>query len=72
MDNQSKGLLATCKEATRLSSEALDRELSLAERTRLRLHLMICKACTNVHGQLGLMRKAMRNLPLDSDADETK
>lgn len=67
MDNQSKGLLATCREATRLSSEALDRELSLSERTRLRLHLMICKACTNMQGQLGLMRKAMRNLPLDDD-----
>ncbi len=67
MDNPPNGLMATCREATRLSSEALDRELSLSERTRLRLHLMICKACTNMQGQLGLMRQAMRNLPLDDD-----
>lgn len=67
MDNQSKGLLATCKEATRLLSEGMDRHLTLGERTRLRLHLMICKACTNTNVQLDFMRKAMRKLPLKDD-----
>ena len=36
----------TCKEATGLISQALDRQLSRWERLILRLHLLICDACS--------------------------
>jgi hypothetical protein len=57
------GLKPTCKEVHRLVSEGMDRELSVVERTRVRLHLVVCEACTRFNGQMDLLRKAMRNFP---------
>jgi hypothetical protein len=48
-------------------SEGLDRDLSLFERLRLRLHLGICDACTNFKGQMLLLRQAMRKLSVPDD-----
>jgi hypothetical protein len=70
MRNVLKGLKPTCREVHRLSSEALDRELSLIERARLRLHLFVCLACSNTHAQMGLMRQAMRHLPLGDESEQ--
>lgn len=56
------GLKASCKEVHRLTSEGLDRELSLAERARVRMHLMVCVACRNFDSQMQLIRQAMRRL----------
>ena len=47
-----------CKEAARLISEGLDRELGLAQRTALRLHLAVCEACTRVAAQYAFLRLA--------------
>ncbi|MCG2585257.1 zf-HC2 domain-containing protein [Massilia sp. TS11] len=58
-----EGVKITCKDAHRLVSEGLDRELSLLERTRLRLHLLACGACSRFNGQMDLLRQAMRRLP---------
>lgn len=55
-------LMITCKQAHQMVSEGLDRQLGLAERTRLRLHLRLCDACTNFNGQMQLLRLAMRRL----------
>ena len=49
-----------CKEATRLLSRLQDERLSLAERCKLRLHLLACEACTRFEHQLELVREAMR------------
>jgi predicted anti-sigma-YlaC factor YlaD len=54
----------TCKEVHRLVSEGLDRDLSLAERARMRAHLLICHACRNFNGQMALMRRAMRSMEI--------
>lgn len=56
------GFKLTCKEAHRLTSEALDRDLSLMERTRLRAHAMLCDGCHNFNGQMQLIRQSMRQL----------
>jgi putative zinc finger protein len=48
----------TCKEAARLISDGLDRKLSLAQRTALRLHLAVCEACTRVAAQYAFLRRA--------------
>ena len=58
-------LLPNCKEVHRLVSEGMDRELSMGERSRVQIHLVICKACTRFNGQMALLRKAMRSVPPD-------
>ena len=57
------GIKPTCREVHRLVSEGMDRELSLVERTRMKLHLMVCEACTRFNGQMDLLRRAMRQGP---------
>lgn len=61
-------LKPTCREVHRLVSEGMDRELTLVERMRMRLHLVVCDACTRFNGQMGLLRAAMRSFPPDLDA----
>ena len=72
MANQQDGLKPTCREVHRLVSEGMDRELSLVERTRMRLHLVVCGACTRFNGQMDMLRHAMRKLPLSDDPSEPK
>jgi predicted anti-sigma-YlaC factor YlaD len=61
------GFKPTCREVHRLVSEGLDRDLTLIERTRMRLHLMVCQACTNFSAQMALIRRAMRKLGANDD-----
>ncbi len=61
------GIKPTCKEVHRLVSEGMDRDLSLVERTRVRLHLIVCEACTRFNGQMDLLRRAMRTMPPGDD-----
>jgi hypothetical protein len=70
MKNKSTGLMPTCREVHRLVSEGMDRDLSLVERARMRVHLVVCGACTRFNGQMDLLRRAMRSFPLDADADK--
>jgi predicted anti-sigma-YlaC factor YlaD len=60
----------TCKEVHRLVSEQLDRELSLLERTRLRMHLLVCDACSTFNDQMALLRRAMRQLEPSMDSSD--
>ena len=52
----------SCREASRLISQAQDRELSLGERVRLRIHLAICRGCRAFSAQLAFLRRAVRRL----------
>ena len=52
----------SCKEASRLLSQAQDRRLGGLERLKLRAHLALCDFCTRFEEQLKLMREAMRRL----------
>ena len=54
--------MLSCKEATRLVSQGLDRELATGERIALRVHLAICAGCRNVNRQLSFLRRAIRRL----------
>ena len=60
-------LLLTCREASRLISERLDRELPIAERAALRVHLAICVACTRMTRQFEFLRRAARQYPGPDD-----
>ena len=50
----------TCKDASRLLSEAQERRLGLRERIALRLHLMVCTGCDNFRKQLDFIGTTMR------------
>jgi len=61
------GLKPTCKEVHRLVSEGLDRDLSIIERLRMRVHFMVCDVCTNFDRQMAFLRRAMRQLIIPDD-----
>lgn len=52
----------SCKEASRLLSQSLDRDLTFGEHARLRLHLTLCDACRNFNQQLKQLRRAVARL----------
>lgn len=49
---------STCKEVTHLVLQGEDRQLGRVERLKVRVHLMICKACPIFAEQVALMRQA--------------
>jgi len=52
----------TCREVHQLTSEGMDRELSVVERARMHMHLLICTACRNFTEQMRFLRRAMQEL----------
>lgn len=54
--------MLNCKETTRLLSESQDRPLGLGERAALKLHLLMCKGCTNYSHQMSFIRQACSHL----------
>ncbi|MFN7086194.1 MAG: zf-HC2 domain-containing protein [Burkholderiales bacterium] len=63
-------LMYSCRQASELSSKAMDQPLGPMERLLLRLHLMMCKGCSNFSRQLWFLRRASRKLPEALDKDE--
>ena len=59
-------MMLSCKEASRLVSQGLDRRLGFGERVMLRVHLAICDGCTNFRDQVAYLRKAMSRLADDA------
>ena len=55
-------MILSCREATRLASQGLDRKLRFSERVRLRAHLVICAGCMNFSRQIQLLRNAVQRL----------
>jgi hypothetical protein len=53
----------SCEEASRLASEALDRDLSWSERWTLRFHGFMCRSCRRLMQQLATMRALLSNMP---------
>lgn len=52
----------TCRDISALVSRAMDNRLSLGERLRVRLHLLLCQACRQFAHQMQLLRSATRQL----------
>ena len=50
--------MLNCKQASELLSQALDKNLSLREKISLRLHLLICRGCSNFSKQMQVLRSA--------------
>ncbi len=55
--------MLSCKEATRLISESLDRKLPLRQRLALRLHGLFCQWCRRYRRHLRFLRDAIRRHP---------
>jgi hypothetical protein len=54
--------MLSCREASQLLSDRLDRPLRTWERFGLRIHLAVCRGCTQADQQLQFIRKAMSKL----------
>lgn len=48
--------MLTCKEASVMVSQSLDRKLTVRERLNVKFHLMMCSACQRMEKQLQLLR----------------
>ncbi|MBL0389684.1 zf-HC2 domain-containing protein [Ramlibacter monticola] len=59
----------SCRRATELLSQQLDRELALDEKAALRAHLLICRGCRAVDHQFRFLREAVRTLVARDDRD---
>jgi len=49
--------MQSCKRATELMSQQLDRELSTSERLGLRMHLMMCRHCRKCDAQFKVLHE---------------
>jgi hypothetical protein len=52
----------SCRSITELVSAGLDRDLTVTERLRIRLHLLFCRHCANVERQLTAIGAFVRRL----------
>jgi hypothetical protein len=55
----------SCKRASELLSEEQDRDLSFAEWTALKVHLVLCHGCRTLGEQFKTLRRALRLLSED-------
>lgn len=63
--------MLTCKQTALLVSQSYDRRLSWRERWGMRLHLMVCNACTRFERQMQFLRQATRRFAQEhADTDE--
>jgi predicted anti-sigma-YlaC factor YlaD len=63
--------MLTCKQASQLLSQSLDRPLPLTNRIKLRLHLVICDACKRFSKQMHVLKTALQRLKLQTESDYT-
>ncbi|QKS28742.1 zf-HC2 domain-containing protein [Accumulibacter sp.] len=52
--------MMNCKQATRLMSDEMDRDLSAGDRLALRLHTLLCSGCARYREQMSFLRQACR------------
>tara|TARA_R110002073_G_scaffold321961_4_gene498320 strand:- start:1046 stop:1288 length:243 start_codon:yes stop_codon:yes gene_type:complete len=58
--------MLNCKQASQLASRAMDEKLSFWENMSLKLHLFLCRACTQFTQQLVFLRKVSRHSQINS------
>lgn len=54
------GLLISCREASRALSQMQDADVARPLLWRIRLHLLLCEACTRFEQQIRFLRRAMQ------------
>lgn len=63
--------MLTCKQASQLISQSLDRPLSWSDRAQLRFHLFICDACYCFNHQLNQLRTAVKRITQRAENDNS-
>ena len=63
--------MLSCKQASQLISQSLDRSLTLRERFALQLHLIVCKYCKQFSQQLQTLRVALKQMTSSIENDDT-
>lgn len=63
--------MLNCHDATFLLSQRRERELTFSERMKLRLHVTMCRGCTNFERQLPQLGEAARAFAAPPPKDET-
>ncbi len=61
--------MMNCQQATRLLSDAQERELSLKDRAALKFHVMMCSGCRNFGKQMDTLSDIAHNYAKGSDSD---
>ena len=63
-------LQRTCKQVAALVVAREDRELDLADRLAVRMHMMICDACPRFERQMLTVRSGLRAWRNDNEPDD--
>ncbi len=64
-------MMLSCKQASKLVSQSLDRPLTWSEKAMLRLHLLMCNPCTQFKRQLNMLRTALQRIRNSTEHDST-
>ena len=54
--------MLSCKQASKIISQSLDKPLTMRERFALKLHLIICKYCKRFSQQVQTLRVALKQM----------
>lgn len=63
--------MLSCKDASQIISQSLDRQLTMRERFAVKLHLLICKYCKQFNQQLQTIRAALKLTSTAIENDDT-
>lgn len=53
-------MMMSCRQASRLISDGMDRPLSRSEQLRLSFHLLLCRNCRHFRQQMQQLRSGIR------------
>lgn len=59
-----------CHQATFLMSQARDRQLSVSERMKLKLHIGMCRGCARFDQQMPFLGKAARGFARQDEPND--
>ncbi len=63
--------MLSCKKASQIISQSLDRPLTMRERFALKLHLLICKYCKRFSQHMQCLRVAIKKMTHSIENDNT-
>ncbi len=64
--------MLSCKQVARLVSEGLDHRLSIWQRMGMRLHLMMCSACSGYKRQVEMLHRLVRRRYSDRNYEQDR
>ncbi|WP_198532332.1 zf-HC2 domain-containing protein [Salinivibrio sp. AR647] len=65
-------MMMNCQQATRLLSDALDRELTIKEKAALTVHTSMCSGCRHFGKQMGTIRQISKQFVNGDSPDKNQ